>query len=226
MQVVRLILILITVGVWGANFYINVRKCVMYLNFWALTFTLLYLLCVFPSAGRQVVESKLKAKNSFKDEVESDSWKRAVVLHSIAWPVSVTSAVLFSAFLFEDQICATYFDFGFEQWRGVVVFIASYTPILVLFIDFVMNKLVISYKHLITNVVLLGFYFLGTFFGSLIQGRPIYANHLAYKSNYTNNYASINDKDLTDWGIAKRNYCLGYFNWEGSGDNFTMKSGW
>jgi hypothetical protein len=56
MQVIRLILIIMMIGVWGLNFYVNVRKTVMYLNFWALTLTLLYLLFVFPSSGRQVVE--------------------------------------------------------------------------------------------------------------------------------------------------------------------------
>jgi hypothetical protein len=50
------ILIIMMIGVWGLNFYVNVRKTVMYLNFWALTLTLLYLLFVFPSSGRQVVE--------------------------------------------------------------------------------------------------------------------------------------------------------------------------
>lgn len=56
MQVIRLILIILLTMVWAANFYINVKKMVMYLNFWALTFTLLYMLFMFPSAGRQVVE--------------------------------------------------------------------------------------------------------------------------------------------------------------------------
>jgi hypothetical protein len=52
MQVIRLILIILLVCVWALNFYINVKKMVLYLNFWALTFTLLYLLFMFPSAGR------------------------------------------------------------------------------------------------------------------------------------------------------------------------------
>ena len=56
MQVIRFILIFFLVGIWAANFYVNVKKCVLYLNFWALTATLLYLLFVFPSAGRQAVE--------------------------------------------------------------------------------------------------------------------------------------------------------------------------
>ena len=68
MQVIRLILIIFLLGVWSVNFYINVRKCIMYLNFWALTVTLLYMLWVFPSSGRQVVEKKLQVKNTLEEE--------------------------------------------------------------------------------------------------------------------------------------------------------------
>lgn len=168
MQVIRLILIIILVILWGLNFYINVKKCVMYLNFWALTLTLLYLLCVFPSAGRQVIEKKLeeKERKPLEQSEKSNSWKRAVFLHSLAWPLTITSAVLFSAFLMEDQLCATYLDFGFEQWRGYVVFIATYLPVFVLLVDFSMNKLALSYRHLLTNILILGLYFLITFVGS------------------------------------------------------------
>lgn len=49
-------LILVTLVVWGAMFYVNVKKCVMYLNFWSLTATLLYLLTVLPNSGKIVVE--------------------------------------------------------------------------------------------------------------------------------------------------------------------------
>ena len=63
MQVTRMFMTALVLVVWALNFYVNVKKCVMYLNFWALTFTLLYLLCVLPSAGRQEVERKLKMKN-------------------------------------------------------------------------------------------------------------------------------------------------------------------
>ena len=56
MQVIRIILIAVTLLVWAAMFYVNVKKCVMYLNFWSLSFTLLYLLTVLPNAGKIVVE--------------------------------------------------------------------------------------------------------------------------------------------------------------------------
>jgi len=52
MQMIRFIMIFFVLGVWSLNFYVNVKKCIVYLNFWSLTFTLLYLLWVLPSAGR------------------------------------------------------------------------------------------------------------------------------------------------------------------------------
>lgn len=59
MQIIRLMLITVTLMAWGAMFYVNVKKCVMYLNFWSLTATLLYLLTVLPNAGKIVVEKQL-----------------------------------------------------------------------------------------------------------------------------------------------------------------------
>lgn len=102
MQVVRFILILALIAIWGLNFYINVKKCFMYLNFWALTFTLLYMLCIFTSSGRQVVERQLHALNKLEDADKSSGWKRAVFFHSTAWPLVVTSVVLFSVYLRQD----------------------------------------------------------------------------------------------------------------------------
>jgi len=62
MQVIRFILIIVLLIVWALNFYVNVKKAALYLNFWALTFTLIYMLTVFPSAGRQVIEKELTRK--------------------------------------------------------------------------------------------------------------------------------------------------------------------
>ena len=190
MQWVRFLFILPLVIVWGLNFYINVKKCIMYLNFWALTTTLLYLLCIFPSAGRLQVELKLQDKGMQLEEKElSRSWKLGLFFNSLAWPLTVTSVVLFTLFLKDEQVCATYFDFGFAQWRGAVVFIATYFPMLVLVVDFIINSVVFSYNHLVTNVIFFLFYIFITFIGSSIQDRPIYANHLAFRSTYGSNYS-------------------------------------
>lgn len=189
MQWVRFLFILPLVIVWGLNFYVNVKKCILYLNFWALTMTLLYLLCIFPSAGRLQVEVKLIQNGAQLEEKElSSSWKLGLFFNSLAWPITMTSVVLFTLFLSDEQVCATYFDFGFAQWRGAVVFIATYFPMLVLVVDFMINSVVFSYKHLLINVLFFLFYIFITFIGSTIQDRPIYSNHLAFRSTYGSDY--------------------------------------
>lgn len=114
-------------------------------------------------------------------------------MHSIAWPMTVTSTVLFSVFLWEEQVCQTYFDFGFDQWRSYVVFIASYFPMFALLIDLMISRVVLSYKHVIPAIFILALYFLITFLGSMVQSRPIYAKHLAYFYKYDNDYTIKKD---------------------------------
>lgn len=209
MQVVRFIMILGLIGVWGINFYVNVKKCFMYLNFWALTLTFLYMLCIFTSAGRQEVEHKLAQANKIQDEEKSRSWKRAVFLHSTAWPITVTSVVLFSVFFMNDQLCSTQLDFGFAEWRRVVVFIATYFPMFVLLIDFSMNRLVSSHSHFLTTLVIFLLYLFGAFIGQEIQNRPIYAGHLAFQRSYSNDY-DYNDakhQKYTGVDLQKFEFC-------------------
>lgn len=52
MQIIRLFWLIAVFLVWCLNFYINVKKCVIYINFWALTATLLALGFLFVSSGR------------------------------------------------------------------------------------------------------------------------------------------------------------------------------
>jgi hypothetical protein len=208
------------IGVWAINFYINVKKCLMYLNFWALTITLLYMLFVFPTAGRIVVEEKLEEKKQLEDKDKTKNWKRAVFLHSIAWPLTVTSTIIFTAFLRNDQICSTYFDYGFNQWRGVVVDLATYTPMGVLLIDFAMNKIPLSYRHLLVNLLVLGLYFFIAFIGSTIQDRPIYPNFLAFKSTYSHNF--FFEQKLDKWGEVRKQECLDSFDWENPKEQDTI----
>jgi hypothetical protein len=207
MQIVRFVMILVLIGVWGINFYVNVKKCFMYLNFWALTFTLLYMLCIIPASGRQVIEEQLdqQAKKGKKEgEVagldlseRSRSWKRAVFFHSTAWPFVATSVALFSAFFMDDQLCSTQLDFGFALWRRNVVFIATYFPIFVLSVDLMFNCLVFSHKHIITTFIIFLAYLGGAWVGSKIQDRPIYAGHFAFQPCYGNDY---------DYSTSRHNY--------------------
>ncbi len=52
MQIIRLIWLFAVLVIWCLNFYINVKKVVIYFNFWALSFTLLALAFLFVSSGR------------------------------------------------------------------------------------------------------------------------------------------------------------------------------
>jgi len=60
-----------------------------------------------------VVEKKLEAKGDLEEKEKSDWWKTGLTLYHVAWPFSIASTVLFAGFVAEDQICQTYYDFGF-----------------------------------------------------------------------------------------------------------------
>ena len=130
----------------------------MYLNFWSLTFTLLYLLYVIPNAGKILVDDQLLEIKEIKEEELSQGWKKAILFYSMAWPITVTSCVTFSTFFLRDQICATYLDFGFSRWREVVVIMATYTPLLVLSIELIINRVPLSYKHTLMNLIIICLY--------------------------------------------------------------------
>lgn len=181
MQIIRLFWLLAVLVIWCLNFYINVKKVVIYFNFWALSFTLLALAFLFVSSGRQVIERKLAENGEPVPENEkSSTWKTGLLFYTLAWPFVVVSNLTFFIFFHEDQICQTYIDFGFEQWRAYVLIFSVLVPALALLSDFFTNRLVMSYKHLIVNVVFLALYLFLTFLGSTAQNRPVYGNHLGY----------------------------------------------
>jgi hypothetical protein len=113
MQIVRLVFLILLFIIWCINFYINVKKCVIYLNFWSITSTVLALGFLFVSSGRQVVERELKKRGDEVPEKEkSTNWKLAVFFYTIAWPLTIVSNFLFFTFVSMDQICLTFIDFG------------------------------------------------------------------------------------------------------------------
>lgn len=62
MQMVRIISLALIFILWCVEFYITVKKCIMYLNFWGLTFTMLALGYMFVASGRQVIERKMRER--------------------------------------------------------------------------------------------------------------------------------------------------------------------
>ena len=129
----------------------------------------------------------------------------------------MTSVVLFTAFLKDEQVCQTYFDFGFDEWRMYVVYIATYFPILVLSVDLVINRIALSYKHLLTNLIVFLLYVSCAWIASLLQNRPTYANHMAFKKNYDNPFSN-GYNTMDPWTNATANNCLdNVFKWTMTG---------
>ena len=103
MQVYRFLLIMLTLVVWIAFFYIHVRKSFYYLNFWSITFTLVYLLLMFFSSGHQMMKYK-KGKDYSKALKNSskNNFKRSKLLFRFAFGLTLTSTILYSTLLWED----------------------------------------------------------------------------------------------------------------------------
>ena len=82
------------------TFYINLKKAILYLTFWSLTLTLIALVLLFVASGRQAVEKVKKERGIVvKAKKVSDLWKGALMLYYTAWPVAITSLVLFFTFV-------------------------------------------------------------------------------------------------------------------------------
>ena len=62
LQIVRVALIALATVTWILNFYINVRKSFLYLNFWSLTFTVASEILLFAASGPKFVEKILEER--------------------------------------------------------------------------------------------------------------------------------------------------------------------
>lgn len=131
-----------------------------------------------------------------------------MIYYSLAWPLTVTSCITFSLYFLKDQVCATYFDFGFAQWREVVVILATYLPLFVLVVDLIINRVPLSYKHLYMNLVVIVAYIAINIISQFIQNRPIYGYHFAISSSYGNNFNFGKDlyKD-NQWALDEIDSC-------------------
>ena len=115
-----------------------------------------------------MIERTLKERGEEMAESEKSSlWKAGVLFYTLAWPFTFTSTLTFFLFFYEDQICQTYIDFGFEQWRGFVLLFSVITPMVALTVDFFMNRITMCYKHIVLSALLLVLYFFLSFLGSL-----------------------------------------------------------
>lgn len=96
MQIYRVICLALLILLWCTAFYITVKKFLIYLNLWALTFTVFAFTYMFVSSGRQVVERKMKERGQqLSSDDKSKTWKAGVTLYGIAFPFAVTSFIVF-----------------------------------------------------------------------------------------------------------------------------------
>lgn len=139
-----------------------------------------------------------------------------MLFYTIAWPLTVASNISFFVFFYEDQKCQTYIDFGFEPWRSQVVLVSVIAPLVALTSDFLCNRLVMSYKHLIVNILFTALYLFLSFLGSIAQNRPIYGNHLGYlpHDNFKYQYVTVEN----DWQKEKLQECKDHFGWTSESD--------
>ena len=85
MQIVRVTLIALATVTWILNFYINVRKSFLYLNFWSLSFTLASEILLFAASGPKFVEKIFEEKGKpVPVKKRSQLWKTAVLFYGIA----------------------------------------------------------------------------------------------------------------------------------------------
>lgn len=184
LQWTRLITFFIVLIVWALNLYINVKKVIIYINFWALSANLLSIGYLFASSGRQVIERKLRERGEPVAEKDRSSlWKLALLFYTIAWPFTLASTISFFVWFSQDQICQTYVEFGIGEWRSLVLYVSVIISPIVLLLDFALNRLVVSMKHLLLNVFLMGLYLLISFIGAFAQGRPVYGNNLGFQNH-------------------------------------------
>ena len=162
--------------------YINVKKCIIYYYIWALTYAVLAFGFLFVSSGRQVVEKKLAERGDPVAEKEkSTSWKIGVFFYSLTISFVFTANLLYFALINMDlnyQV-ENDFDQGKWGWRNVFVWIGHLLPLTSLTIDFALNRVVLSHKHLVFSLLFTLVYFFMTYIGQLIQsGKAIYIAHL------------------------------------------------
>ena len=172
MQVFRLLNLLINFSVWAVIIYINVKKCFIYIHIWAETFTVLALGYLFVSSGRQVIERKLEERNeSVSENEKSQTWKTGVFWFSVAFPMVLTSNLLFFTILRDDLIYSWEYDYstdGAWSWRIVFLYLSHLCPLVGLLIDFFMNRIRMQYTHVCFLITVAIIYFLFSYLGQFV----------------------------------------------------------
>jgi len=125
----RLVMMLVSIGLWGLLLYVWAKSVLSQLVFFTLTIWIAAISMVAFSSGREVCEAKMvdRIKNTKleegsilpeqADEIElpseekSHMWKRAVIYYSMATPLILATPVMFLVFsesMFGGQVCKFY----------------------------------------------------------------------------------------------------------------------
>ena len=119
--------------------------------------------------NRQVVERKLAERGDPVSEKEqSKSWKIGIFFYSLSLSFVFTANVLYFGLVMTDLTYQVEYDFDTNDmwgWRNVFVWIGHLLPLTSLLIDFILNRIVISYKHLPFILIITIFYFFSTYIG-------------------------------------------------------------
>ncbi|TNV77115.1 hypothetical protein FGO68_gene6063 [Halteria grandinella] len=213
MQLIRFISICAIVVVWILCFYINVKRSLFYLSFWALSMTMLAQMLLFYAASythlevhRRLTNKKVKAKH------RSTLWKWATALYLTAWPFAIAQVLMFATLLGDDQMCQTALKHGFGTWRSVVIVISVYVSPLALIIEGIFNKLVIPVRHMFLPLLCFLWYLsLTQLLSSLLQ-ESAYGLHMAtvpfFNFNWADNYAEY---QYNTFALARVEHCRRYF---------------
>jgi hypothetical protein len=149
------------------NLYINVKKSIIYINVWSLSYTVLAMGFLFVSSGRQVIERKLAERGDpVSEKKQSETWKFGVILYSMALPWIFTANLLYFVFYKDDMVAQVTIEYG-GDWRIPIIWLSHLLPLSVLVIDFFLNKLIMAYKHVWINVLLMALYFFCTYVGQI-----------------------------------------------------------
>lgn len=119
-----------------------------------------------------MVERKLAERNDPVPEKEkSSTWKSGVFWYSISLPFVCTANILFFFWVREDLIYQWEYDYssdGSFTWRIPILYLSHIIPLIGILLDFALNRVVLSYKHLVVSLLFTLLYFFASFVGQLL----------------------------------------------------------
>lgn len=201
-------------------FFINVKRSLLYLNFWAITMTFIAQLLLFQASGyvrmemakeREQMKAKeaedrmrkpgKKVKTAVKKVSEKHKsrymWKWALAIYIMAWSFTCASIVSFFMIVNDDQMCQTALIFGFAIWRTIYIILSVITAPVILLIEVLLNKIPIFLIHIFFPLLFLALYLGWIAMQSFLMRETVYGQNLAiwpYNPSH-----SMNQTEFYNW---------------------------